>query len=119
VPPGHEQAWDEIRRIAEAQRANADRISELLIRHRAYEVGSKPFPVEFTSYNDLSLEFLLQPLIDYERFLISNLEQSLGILDADEEGRLLVQRILGSERNHLDRLLRLIAAAPKHERHAA
>lgn len=118
VPPGREHAWEEVRRIAEAQRANAVRIGRLLVRRHGYaETGL--FPVEFTRDNYVSLDYLVPRLVEHQQSLVADIERALGELGRDEEARRMVQTVLDGERKHLDALLALAPAAELPRRQAA
>lgn len=118
VPPGRERAWEEVRRIAEAQLANAVRIGRLLVRRHGYaEPGL--FPVEFTQDNDVSLDYLVPRLVEHQQSLVADIERALGELGRDEEARRMVQTVLDGERKHLDALLALAPAAELPRRQAA
>jgi len=118
VPPGREHAWEEVRRIAEAQLANAVRIGRLLVRRHGYaEPGL--FPVEFTRDNDVSLDYLVPRLVEHQQSLVADIERALGELGRDEEARRMVQTVLDGERKHLDALLALAPAAELPRRQAA
>lgn len=118
VPPGREHAWEEVRRIAGAQLANAVRIGRLLIERYGY-ADSKYFPVAFTRYNDLSLDYLVPRLVEHQQSLLADVEQALGELGRDEEARRVVRTVLDGERKHLDALLALAPAAELPRRQAA
>jgi hypothetical protein len=109
VPPGREHAWEQVRRIAEGQRANALQLGRLLVRRYGY-AASGLFPVEFTRYNDLSLEYLVPRLIEYQGGLIDEIARCAWPLAQDEEARQLVERVLEVEKKHLDMLLGLVSA---------
>ena len=118
VPPGREHAWEEVRRIAEAQRANAVRIGRLLVcRHGYAESGL--FPVEFTRDNDVSLDYLVPRLVEHQQSLVADIERALGELGRDEEARRVVRTLLDAEREHLVRLLAFAPAAELPQRQAA
>lgn len=118
VPPGREYAWEEVRRIAEAQLANAVRIGRLLIQRHGY-ADTKFFPVAFTRHNDLSLDYHVPRLVEYQQSLLPDVECALGELGRDEEARRMVQTVLDGERKHLDALLALARAAELPRRQAA
>jgi hypothetical protein len=118
VPPGREHAWEEVRRIAEAQCANAVHIGRLLVRRHGY-TESGHFPVDFTRYNDVSLDYLLQRLVEHQQSLVADIERALGELGPDEEARRVVRTVLDGERKHLGALRALTPAAELPRRQAA
>jgi hypothetical protein len=118
VPPGRERAWEEVRRIAEAQLANAVRIGRLLVRRHGY-AESGTFPVEFTRDNYVSLDYLVPRLVEHQQSLVADIERALGELGRDEEAQRVVRTVLDSERKHLDALLALAPAAELPRRQAA
>jgi hypothetical protein len=118
VPPGREHAWEEVRRIAEAQLANAVRIGRLLVRRHGY-AASGLFPVEFTRDNYLSLDYLVPRLVEYQESLVAQIERALAELGRDEEARRVLQTVLDGERKHLDALLSLTPPADRLPRRQA
>jgi hypothetical protein len=118
VPPGRAHAWAEVRRIAEAQRAHAARIGRLLVQ-RCGGAASGLFPVEFTRYNDVSLEYLIPHLVAYQQALVADLERALGRLGDDAEARRELRTVLDGERKHRDALLTLAPAADQLPRRQA
>jgi hypothetical protein len=118
VPPGREHAWGEVRRIAEAQLANAVRVGRLLVRRHGH-AESGHFPVDFTRYNDVALDYLLRRLVEHQQSLVADIERALGELGPDEEARRVVRTALDSERKHLDALRALAPAAELPHRQAA
>jgi len=109
VPPGRQHAWDQVRRIAEEQCANAVRIGRFLVRRYGY-AESGVFPREFTRWSDVSLGHLMPHLVEHQRALVAHIERHLWTLGRDVEARRLVAGVLENEKNHLDILRGLIPA---------
>jgi hypothetical protein len=80
-----------------------------LIHDRRGAVERGVFPMDFTSYNDLSLEFLAPKLLKQQRALILCAEESAKYLDADPEARRLVNGIVQSLRRYAELLEELLA----------
>lgn len=86
-----------------------------LISDRRGAVDSCVFPMGFTSYNDLSLEYLAPKVLDHERGLIVTAEECAERLKDDPEARRIVGKIVASLRRYaalLAELLTPIRVAP-------
>lgn len=99
--------------IAEEQEA-ARRIADWLSRRRV-QPATPGFPEHFTAIHYLGVDHLLPRLISHQRWMIGELEKDLMQL-ADEQARVLVQRVLDMKRRHLAELETLAAG---HARGAA
>ncbi len=92
--------------IIEDHEAACDRLGTMILdRNGVIESGR--FPMEFTSWNDLSFDFILQRLIELQRRAIRTLEQSVLELEHDPAARTVVEELLGEAQGHLDSLLDL------------
>jgi hypothetical protein len=82
-----------------------------LIYDRRGAVRSCVFPMGFTSYNDLSLEYLAPRLLEQERALIVSAEEYGERLNEDREAEHVVGRIVASLRRYAVLLADLLAPA--------
>jgi hypothetical protein len=103
-----------VRRMSYEHEIFASNIARL-IHDRRGSVRSCVFPMDFTSYNDLSLEYLAPRLLDHERALIASAEEYAERLKEDPEARRVVGKIVASLRRYaavLDELLTPTLVAP-------
>jgi hypothetical protein len=75
-----------------------------LLDARRHTIDFGEFPMDFTSLHDVSLEYLLNQLVEHQRRDVQTIEATLGQLAGDAEGRALVEEILASSRRHLHSL---------------
>jgi hypothetical protein len=80
-----------------------------LIHDRRGTVQSSVFPMGFTAYNDLSLEFLAPRLLEHQRALVVTAEESASQLSDDPEARRVVNSIGVSLRRYAELLQELLA----------
>jgi hypothetical protein len=90
--------------------ASADSRPEAFGR-RERLVRSSVFPLHFTSYNDLSLEYLVPLLLEDERALIRSAEECAERLKDDPEARRIVDKVIVSLRRYAALLMELLAPA--------
>jgi len=83
------------------QRAMMGRIAAMILQH-----GGQPrparFPINFTSANDLSLDFLLEELIEHQRFDVAAIERCVAGLAEAPPAQSLAEEVLGNARGHLE-----------------
>ncbi len=76
-------------------------------------LGGRPdscvFPTEFTSKNDLAVEYLLGEIIDYLDCDAAAIERLTARLETDPPAHALAEEILGNVKGHLDVLKGLLA----------
>jgi hypothetical protein len=93
-----EAAFD---RLVSDQRLYAQRVSDAIV-----QLGGRPdpggFPTEFTAKNDLSLKFLLQNVIEFQRQELEFIEQCAVGLESEPALHALAEEILGNAKGHLD-----------------
>jgi hypothetical protein len=97
-----------VRRMSYEHEILASNIARL-IHDRCGAVRSCVFPMGFTSYNDLSLEYLAPRLLDHERALIASAEEYAERLKGDPEARRVVGKIVASLRRYATVLAELLA----------
>jgi hypothetical protein len=108
-----------VRRLAFEHEQYTGEIARLL-HARRHTVNSHTFPMEFTYYNDLSLEFLAPRLLDHQRRLIKFANAASEELTGDYEAQRLIANLRASLRQYgalLEELLapHRLAPAPSHE----
>lgn len=79
-----------------------------LIHDRRGAVQSNVFPMEFTSYNDLALEYLAPQLLAHQHALIAMAESCADLLDDDAEARRVVDKITASLERYAELLEELL-----------
>jgi hypothetical protein len=92
--------------IAKDQQRLVDELGEMLI-DRNWPIIYGEYPLQFTAYHDLSLDFLLDRVIEHQRRDIARIEQCVAPLEHDPEGKAVAERALGSAKAHLENLLAL------------
>jgi hypothetical protein len=98
------------RRLAHEQERYAGAIVQLL-HARGHNVNSHTFPLEFTYYNDLSLEYLAPKVLDDQRRLIALAKAVVSELagEHDYEAQRVIEELLASLREYAAILEELLA----------
>jgi hypothetical protein len=108
VPPPNMLLESLVRRLSYEHEMFASSIARLIYDRRG-TVNSCAFPMDFTSYNDLSLEYLAPRLLEHERALIATAEECAERLHDDPEARRVVRKIVVSLRRYAALLAELLA----------
>ncbi len=95
-----------LNQIVSDQRDIVSRVG-LLIGDMDGEVDLGEYPMLFTSYHDLSGDFLLSKMIEYQERSVCAVEQMVDLLVGQTEARQLVQEALGTAKAHLDMMTEL------------
>lgn len=96
------------RRLSYEHEAFAGSIARLITARRG-AVDSPVFPMDFTYYNDLSLEYLAPKLLEHERALIGLAEECAEELAHDPEANRFVMKLIASLRRYAGLLEELLA----------
>lgn len=115
--PGDEHAWETLALIAEDNRATVDRIAHLILDGDG-EVDLGDFPLNFTRYNDLSMEFIVQEVLRLQVRDIVTIERCVEELSNSPLAKAVAQESYGAALAHLDTLKELIAGEPATSGHA-
>lgn len=108
---GDERAAEVMQHIVTDQQLMVSRIAEeVLARGGAPDSGD--FSMEFTDMHDLSLDFLIKDVIQWQQGSILRLESIVAALEQDRAARELAQEVLGAERAHLEALQELNLPSP-------
>ncbi len=110
--PGDDRAKKVLHHIVADQKVYAQRIVDLLFERRA-QIYFGEYPMTFTDTNDLSLDYLLNELLYYQKQDIAAISQCARELAADAEARNLAEEILGNAQGHLESLEELLTANTK------
>lgn len=100
---------DIIREIAESHLAYTDEVGEMLLGNDI-EVYYGEFPIAYTGYHDLSIEFMLNKLVTSEKATIDRLLNTIERAE-DDLVRAVAERSLGASQAHLQELEEFIATA--------
>ena len=87
----------------------ADRAGEMILSDYG-ELIAGEFPIEFTGLHDLSVDYLLNLIVQEQQEIIVSIEQCVSQLDADPFAQALAEEALGAAKGHLDTLQELVAA---------
>jgi hypothetical protein len=96
------------RRLSYEHEAFAGSIAQLIAARRG-TVNSGVFPMDFTHYNDVSLEYLAPKLLEHQRALIDSAEGYAEELSHDPEAHRLVNKLVASLRQYAALLEELLA----------
>jgi hypothetical protein len=96
------------RRLSYEHEAFAGRMAQLITARRG-AVDACVFPMEFTYYNNLSLEYLSPKLLEHQRGLIGLADECAEELAHDPEAYRLVTKLIASLRQYAALLEELLA----------
>jgi hypothetical protein len=103
IPPGRENVPKALSEIAACQDSLAARVSEMI-----FESGSLPekakFPIEFTDTHDLSIDYLIEEAIGYQKQDIAGLNECVESLNLAPSAQALALEALGMAKGHRKRL---------------
>ncbi|HEY2893162.1 MAG TPA: hypothetical protein VGJ16_03085 [Pirellulales bacterium] len=99
---GDEKALATLRNIVADQKQLSTRVAQAVMAIGPTEIGE--FPIEFLDMHDLSLDFLIKKLIEYQKQDIAALEKCAGQLVTDRKAAALAEEALGAARGHLESL---------------
>lgn len=99
---GDEKAVATLRNIVADQKQLSTRVAQAVLALGPTEIGE--FPIEFLDMHDLSLDFLVKKLIEYQKKDIAALERCAAELAADRKAAALAEEALGAARGHLESL---------------
>jgi hypothetical protein len=98
-----------VRRLALEDEDHAGEVDRLL-HARRHTVSSHTYPMEFTYYNDLSLEFLAPRLLDHQHRLIEFANAASEELKGDYQAQRMLGNVLASLRKYGALLEEILAA---------
>lgn len=107
-------AADVLQHIASDQEAMADRLAQMVLENGGTVVSGE-FPMTYTGYHDLGLEFLRARLVEQQRAHIRRIQESVERLALVPMARALAEEALGEAKGHLQSLEEIsLASAPAH-----
>lgn len=95
------------RRLSYEHEVFAEKFAQLIAARRG-TVDSCAFPMDFTYYNDLSLEYLAPKLLKHQRALIDLAEECAAELAHDPEANRLAKKLIASLRQYAGLLEELL-----------
>lgn len=109
---GDERAVAALKHIVEDQKQMATRVAQCIMQHHGpIELGE--YAIEFLDMHDLSLDFLLTMLVEYQKRDVATIEQCVAALHADRQAAQLAEEALGAARGHLETLEELAGQLSK------
>lgn len=103
---GDDRARQTLDQLVADQQAMVDRLGELIIDNEG-AVNYGHFPMAFTSYHDLSFDFLLDRLLEYQGRDIAAIEQCVRELNDAPLAKAIAEEALGAAKAHLESLVEL------------
>jgi hypothetical protein len=107
-----QDAWGKLRQVVDEDGQAIAELGQFLVGHRVPLPYIGQFPVDFTSINFVSLDWVLPRLAEEQRREVAALEADLARA-TDAEARAELQRLLDVKRRHLPVLEGLAAAHPE------
>jgi hypothetical protein len=109
IPAGREDVMETIADIVSGQKALADRVCEMINESGALPDTGK-FPIEYTDTHDLSIDFLIDQAIGYQKQDIAELAECADALNLSPAAQSLAAEALGMAKGHLESLEELQVA---------
>ncbi len=103
VGHGDEAASDVLSQIVTDHKYLAEKLHDFLLEHN-HPVGHGQWDMNFTSYHDVSLHYLLTEIVRREKSLIADLTKYSQMLEKVPSAKALVQEALGMAKGHLESL---------------
>jgi hypothetical protein len=100
---GEEEMRKSLDRIVESNRENVRLLTELL-HARRHPIDPGEFPMEFTGLHDVSIGYLIDPLIADQKQRIESLAACAQRLTRDTQGQSLLEDIVSAARHNLQAL---------------
>jgi hypothetical protein len=88
-------------RLVADQHMLAGRVAEAIVANGG-QPAPGPFPIEFTSLNDVAFDFLLRRILERLRCEVAETERCMVDLAGDPPARELAEEVLGNAQGHLD-----------------
>lgn len=106
-----QKVWEVVQNIIDDQRLMIDKIAD----HVETEDGTPnmgEFPAEFTGFHDLSLDFILQNLLERQQREIEIIEAIAESLEDGSPAKALTQEALGAAKAHAQSLEESLSVTP-------
>lgn len=105
---GDERATETLQHIIDDHKFMVARIADA-IEDLGGTVNTGGYPMEFTDLHDLSMDFILQQVMDRQRQDVDVIEACLTELGSNARGIALAQEALGAAKAHLQSLEELLS----------
>ncbi len=106
---GDQRAAETLQHIVDDHQLMVDRIARV-IEDLGGTVNTGAYPMEFTDLHDLSMDFLLQQVLEKQKQDILQIEALLAQLNDNPRGRAMAQEALGAAKGHLQSLDELLSS---------
>ena len=103
VGQGRKEAVEVLRAMAADQQQTVDRIGELIVDEGG-RLNFGGFPMEFTCYHDLSIDFLVTKLIELQQADVHQIENVVAETESGSTMRAIAEEALGAAKGHLQSL---------------
>jgi hypothetical protein len=103
IPAGRQDVVETIAEIVACQKSLADRVSRMIVDSGALPDTGK-FPIEFTDTHDLSIDYLIDEAIGYQKQDIAGLTECADALNLSPAAQALAAEALGMAKGHLESL---------------
>lgn len=104
--PGERGAIETLKLIVADQQQMIERLGGLIIEN-GDDVFAGGFPMTFTSLHDLSFDYLVTLLIDFQRTFVETISECVDQLNLAPMAKAIAEEALGLAQGHLDNLLDL------------
>lgn len=111
APAGSERSLATLRDVAMQQRAAVDRLSTVVLEENGIP-ESPEFPLSFTRFNDLSLDYLVRESLRRQELIVDGLEAGALRLAFAPAAKAAVEETLGEAKAHQDNLRDALEAVP-------
>lgn len=99
----NDQAFDTLAHVVTDQQTMMNRIGQLILESEG-DVDTGHFPMFYTGYNDLTIEFLVKRAIEQQKNDIAAIGQCVEQLGLAPMAQALAEEALGLAKGHLDNL---------------
>lgn len=104
--PGQEDARRVLKTIADDHRRTVDQLAGVIEEFNG-NVDSGDFPLLYTSFNDLSVDFLLRKAVEFQKRELQVIDECIETFATAPRAKALAQEIRGAALGHLDSLVEL------------
>jgi hypothetical protein len=104
---GDQQAQEALSHIVADQQYLVDRIATLILDNNGV-IDPGEFPLVYTGYHDLSLDYLLQKMIAHQKQDIEDIEECVDMLRLAPMAKSVAEESLGAAKGHLESLEELV-----------
>jgi hypothetical protein len=98
----HPKALAVLEQMVADQQDTVDRLAKMILETAPVEPGE--FPIAFTGYHDLSVEWLVNKLIERQQKTILLIDRIVGELNLAPYAQAVAKEVLGQAKGHLENL---------------